>query len=175
MSFKLHQQFQSVSCVMYKLNVSCMLFLVDFYIISVNVRWRKPPTKLLSGKYEFKFGWYGLSVPAKSDRYVFILMCFCVYKTHAINLQVMQWFYSSSKNYISSHYTAQKMKISIKDVFSKCDQIRRKLRIWLQLLKKSSTENFIFCAVQANGNQRQFISLANVYDRTIFARYLSGS
>ena len=27
-------------------------------------------------------------------------------------------------------YTAQKMKFSIKDFFSKCDQIRRKLRIW---------------------------------------------
>ena len=36
----------------------------------------------------------------------------------------MQWFYSSNKNYISSHYTAQKMKISIKDFFIKCDQIR---------------------------------------------------
>ena len=33
--------------------------------------------------------------------------------------------------------TAQKMKFSIKDFFSKCDQIRRKLRIWSHLLKKS--------------------------------------
>ena len=38
----------------------------------------------------------------------------------------------------------QKMKFSFKDFFSKCDQIRRKLRIWLHLLKKSLTENFIF-------------------------------
>ena len=29
-----------------------------------------------------------------------------------------------------SIYTAQKMKFSIKDFFSKCDQIRRKPRIW---------------------------------------------
>ena len=42
---------------------------------------------------------------------------------------------------------AQKMKFSIKVLFSKCDQIRRKLRIWSHLLKKSLTENFIFCAV----------------------------
>ena len=42
--------------------------------------------------------------------------------------------------------TAQKMKFSIKDFFSKCDQIRRKLRIWSHLLKKSLTENFIFWA-----------------------------
>ena len=33
-------------------------------------------------------------------------------------------------------YTAQKMKFSIKDFFSKYDQIR-KLRIWSHLLKKS--------------------------------------
>ena len=40
-----------------------------------------------------------------------------------------------------------KMKFSIKRFFSKCDQIRRKLRIWSHLLKKFLTENFIFCAV----------------------------
>ena len=40
------------------------------------------------------------------------------------------------------------MKFPIKDFFSKCDQIRRKLRIWSHLLKKSLTEkNFTFCAV----------------------------
>ena len=43
--------------------------------------------------------------------------------------------------------TAQKMKFSIKDFLSKCDQIRRFLRIWSHLLKKSLMENFIFCAV----------------------------
>ena len=35
----------------------------------------------------------------------------------------------------------------MRDFFSKCDQIHRKLRIWLHLLKKSLIENFIFCAV----------------------------
>ena len=44
-------------------------------------------------------------------------------------------------------YTAQKMKFSIKDFFSKCQQIRSFLRIWSHLLKKSLMENFIFCAV----------------------------
>ena len=44
--------------------------------------------------------------------------------------------------------TAQKMKFSIKGFFSKCDQIRRKLRIRLHLLKKSLMQNFIFCAVR---------------------------
>ena len=42
---------------------------------------------------------------------------------------------------------AQKMKFSIKDFLSKCNQIRRFLRIWSHLLKKSLMEDFIFCAV----------------------------
>ena len=44
-------------------------------------------------------------------------------------------------------YTAQKMKFCSKDFSSKCDQSRRKLRIWSYLLKKSLMENFIFCVV----------------------------
>ena len=44
--------------------------------------------------------------------------------------------------------TAQKMKIFIKDFFSKCDQFRSFLRIWAHLLKKSLIENFIFCSVK---------------------------
>ena len=43
--------------------------------------------------------------------------------------------------------TAQKMKFSTKDFFSKCDQILRKLRVWSHLLKKPLMENFIFCTV----------------------------
>ena len=46
-------------------------------------------------------------------------------------------------------HTVQKMKFSIKDFFSKCDQIQRKLRISSHLLKKSLMENFIFLAVTA--------------------------
>ena len=46
-------------------------------------------------------------------------------------------------------FTAQKMKFSIKDFFSKCNQIRGKLRIWSHLPKKFLIENFIFCAVFA--------------------------
>ena len=45
---------------------------------------------------------------------------------------------------------AQKMKFSIKDFFSKCDQIRSFPRIWSHLPKKSFIENFIFSAVIYN-------------------------
>ena len=51
---------------------------------------------------------------------------------------------------VASNYrpdTVQKKKLSIKDFFSKCDQIRSFLRIWSHLLKKSLMKNFIFCAV----------------------------
>ena len=44
--------------------------------------------------------------------------------------------------------TAQKKKFSIKEFFSKCDQIHGFLRVfWSSLLKKSLIGNFIFCAV----------------------------
>ena len=41
----------------------------------------------------------------------------------------------------------KKIKFTINDFFSKSDQIRKKLRIWSHLRKKSLTENFFFCAV----------------------------
>ena len=52
---------------------------------------------------------------------------------------------SKTANTITLH-TAQKMMFSIKDFFSKCDQIRSFLRP--HLLKKSLMENLIFCAVR---------------------------
>ena len=55
--------------------------------------------------------------------------------------------------------TAQKMKFSIKDFFSKCDQIRRFLRIWSHLLEKSLIESFIFYVVKCQHNA----SIHNVF------------
>ena len=43
-------------------------------------------------------------------------------------------------------HTAKKMKFPIRDFFSICDQIRRKLWIWSHLLKTSLVENFVFRA-----------------------------
>ena len=51
---------------------------------------------------------------------------------------------SSERVESSQNLLEQKMKFSIKDFFSKCDQIRRKLRIWSHLLKKSLMENSFF-------------------------------
>ena len=42
------------------------------------------------------------------------------------------------------------MKFTVKDLFSKCYQILRKLPIWSDLLKKSLTKNFISSAVEVH-------------------------
>ena len=53
----------------------------------------------------------------------------------------------------------QKMRFSIKDIFSKCDQIRSFLWIWSHLLKMSLTENFIFCAVLIKSEQAFWLTV----------------
>ena len=57
----------------------------------------------------------------------------------------------------SSHHA--KNEVFIRDFFSKCDQIWRKLLIWSYLQKKSSMENFIFCAVSFNRHIRIRVSV----------------
>ena len=85
------------------------------------------------------------------------------YLFHYCNFNVMKtwhsgFFHSSSflvemsefwgrRKEMSSVLNCKKIKFSIKDFFSECDRIRRKLRIWLNLLKKPLMENLIFCAV----------------------------
>ena len=56
-------------------------------------------------------------------------------------------YLNTIRNFLKKYLTAQKIKFSIKDFFSKCDQICSFLRIWSHLLKKSLMEDFIFCAV----------------------------
>ena len=54
------------------------------------------------------------------------------------------------------------MKFSIKDFFSKCDQICRKLRIWSHLLKNSLMETSFF--VQWNGAKcATYINSTQIY------------
>ena len=48
-------------------------------------------------------------------------------------------------------YTVQKTNFSIKDFFSKCDQM------WSNLLKKSLMEKFIFCAVLTTRRISDFV------------------
>ena len=63
----------------------------------------------------------------------------------SVNQSISQWI--NIFFLLIAYITEQKMKFSIKDFFSKCDQIHRKLRILSHLLKKSLMENFSFGAV----------------------------
>ena len=58
----------------------------------------------------------------------------------------------------------KKWSFYIKDFLSKCDQIRRKLRIWSHLLKKSLMENFNFCTVKITFPYDKFYSSFNWLD-----------
>ena len=93
---------------------------------------------------------------------------FCLRWVPKISQNLNKWSPKVSNNTMKCHFpkrrnyvckdTAQKMKFSITGFFSKYDQIRRKLRIWLHLLKKSSMENFIFCAVRDKSVKVTFLS-----------------
>ena len=62
------------------------------------------------------------------------------------------------KHTFVTYCTAQKMKFSIKDFSSKCDEIGKKLQIWSHSLEKSFMQNFIFCAVlETNVNGSVFL------------------
>ena len=45
-----------------------------------------------------------------------------------------------------------KKKFSVQNFFSKCEEIRIKLRIYSHSLNKSLTENFILCVVNITGS-----------------------
>ena len=60
----------------------------------------------------------------------------------------LHWKAKQPKQMSAVLNTAQKMKLYIKNFFSKWDQIRRKLRILSYLRKKSLKGNFIFCVVK---------------------------
>ena len=56
-------------------------------------------------------------------------------------------------------------KFFIKDFFGKCEQIRRKLRIWLHLLNKFLMENFIFAQcklVKITNNSKILLKIFNI-------------
>ena len=74
-------------------------------------------------------------------------------------------------NYLieNKFYCTKKMKFSIKDFSSKCNQIRRKLRICSHLLKKTLMENFVFL-VQCSGSSRQMARVLSIICGDFFYR-----
>ena len=74
-----------------------------------------------------------------------------------LNRTVRRCMYSLGQHY--RQLTAPKMKFSIKDFTSKCDQILSFLRIWSHLLEKSLMKNFIFCAVAVPERKVSFLKM----------------
>ena len=94
---------------------------------------------------------YLLTVPLKKDPTHTSLPCFSLFHLKYVHtwhlrnpsklkLSLSEEWYCKAALSI----TAQKIRFSIKNFFSKYDQFRWKLRIWSHLLKKSLMENFIF-------------------------------
>ena len=75
-------------------------------------------------------------------------------------------------------YTAQKMKFSIKDFFSKCHQTCSLLRIWSHLLKKTLMENFVFYAAlfgnAYSGVLHTIFNLKNLIAKLSYFKNLEG-
>ena len=88
----------------------------------------------------FKRGWDSQKTFLKNLRYTNIYASF-------EKFLVNNWLKLLKKISNDKVIHCTKMKSSNNDFFSKCYQIRKKLRIWSHLLKKSLMENFIFCAV----------------------------
>ena len=86
------------------------------------------------------------------------------------NLILLQW---KGQYLLPKQTLHKKMKFSIKDFFSKCDEIRSFLRIWSHLLKKSFMEIFIFCAmryVYMQAHEGTAIS-ATLHSPKVWAKY----
>ena len=76
-----------------------------------------------------------VSVKIGSTSWVYFLKHYFLHFSPCVN-KYLHW----CDSVVLSRITAQIMKISIKNFFSKYDQIRRKLRIWPHLPKKSLIE-----------------------------------
>ena len=101
------------------------------------------------------------SNPWKHEKALKVLQCFQEVKKGCIlNKWVKHYWTQSTVNFIPSCRISEcfkfnknwkmkldtqdkKMKFSVGDFWSKCDQVRGKLRIWSYLLKKFLMENFV--------------------------------
>ena len=85
----------------------------------------------------YKCLWTNFSCVVHFKNYTFLLSIFVI---------VMDCKWPKYCIFTVWQLTARKMKFSIKDFFSKCDQIHSFLRISSCILKKSLIESFTFCA-----------------------------
>ena len=78
------------------------------------------------------------------------ILNFFKFSRSSINKHGLKMIFNTCSQIIEFVLFASLRSRQISDLFSKCDQIRRKLRIWSYLLKQSVMENFIFCASTDN-------------------------
>ena len=97
----------------------------------------------------------GVIIPKMTEKYAGVYTCRATQKSRIVNAY-------TKVNYFGK-FTAQKINFSIKDFFSKWEQISMKPRIWSHLLKKSLMENFIFCAVVLSETVTQMRSVKRLF------------
>ena len=85
--------------------------------------------------------------PSISFLFKFDFLLIKIYTVRKYTIQRKKRRNENKDKYIATYLHYTKNEFSIKDLFSECDQIRRKLRIWSHLLQKSLMKNFISCAV----------------------------
>ena len=125
-----------------------------FLLLVVNNRWYCVSEQMFT-TIQFKFVdlHCGLPKSRRQTQYKTHKLHYCINKTVRKNVQLTDGrlkFNVSLKEKELANFninTAQKMKFSAKDVFSKCEEVQTFLRICLHLLKKSLMKNFIFSLV----------------------------
>ena len=75
-----------------------------------------------------------------------VILVWCMWEIKLISLKIFWCIFS----FFTLHYP-RKTKFSIKNFFSKCDDISKKLQSWSHLLKKSLKGDFIFEVCTAGG------------------------
>ena len=86
------------------------------------------------------------------------------------SLEILYKF--SYLSYGTTIHTAQKMKFSIKDFFTKCDQIRSFLRVWSHLLFKSLVGKLQFlCSAKREHGQQLWYPIS-LYSNILATRNL---
>ena len=75
----------------------------------------------------------------------------CEWKSNIFFQKLVIFFFTVFFCLFTCTNQCEKMNCSVKNLFSKCEHISIKLRIYLHLLKKYLTENFIFCVANIIG------------------------
>ena len=106
---------------------------------------------LHAGRFAVEYKEYGNTLFLYFDIFIYVSSNFTLdsRSTECFQCHIGLQLHTCFINFDLVSFHCAKMKFSIKDFFSKCDQIGSFLRISSQLLKKSLMENFVSCTVFA--------------------------